>query len=76
MKLLTNTIQKLAKTSQFFQRFAPQTQVYSDALQQVQKNSELLADYLKADEEVVGFGEGGSESMTLFLQQPSREKFV
>ncbi|MDJ0509021.1 MAG: hypothetical protein QNJ64_07185 [Crocosphaera sp.] len=76
MRFLINSIQKLAKTSPFFQRFSPEKQVYSDALQQVQKNSELLADYLKADEEVVGFGEGGSESMTLFLQQPSREKFV
>ena len=76
MKLLRNSLQKLADTAQIFQRLAPEKQVYSDALQQVQKNSELLADYLKTEEEVVGFGEGVSESMTLILKQPNREKFM
>ncbi|WP_414562202.1 MULTISPECIES: hypothetical protein [unclassified Anabaena] len=48
----------------------------SDALSLAQESNELLQKYLNSDETVVGFGYGGSESMTLFLQKPGSEKFV
>jgi hypothetical protein len=35
-----------------------------------------LTNYLNPDETFLGFGYGGSESMTLFLEKPGSEKFV
>lgn len=52
------------------------SKVQSDALRFAQEEGELVASYLNPDEKVVGFGEGGSESMTLFLEKPGQEKFV
>lgn len=51
-------------------------EVQSDALRLAQDDSKLYEDYFASDECVTGFGYGGSESMTLFLQKPGREKYV
>lgn len=51
-------------------------QVQSDALRLAQDNGKIYEDYLASEEVVTGFGYGGSESMTLFLEKPGREKFV
>lgn len=42
----------------------------------IQGNSKLIADYVAPNETIVGYGCGGSESMTLFLTRPNQEKFV
>lgn len=51
-------------------------EVESDLLNSIRGNSALIADYVAPDETIVGCGYGGSESMTLFLTRPDREKFV
>ncbi len=51
-------------------------QVQSDALRLAEKNIKVVDNYLNPDETVVGFGYGGSESLTLFLQKPGSKKFV
>lgn len=51
-------------------------QVQSDALRLAQDDDKLYKNYLASDECVTGFGYGGSESMTLFLEKPGKEKFV
>lgn len=55
---------------------ADPSEVQSDALCFAQECSELLSTYLTPDETIVGFGFGGSESMTLFLKTTSSPKYV
>ncbi len=57
-------------------RNANKSEVQSDALCLAQERSELVTNYLNQDEKVVGFGYGGSESMTLFVEKPGSEQFV
>lgn len=53
------------------------TFVRSDALKLAQSNGKnIYTDYVNDDEMVVGFGYGGSESMTLFIRKSGQEKFV
>lgn len=39
-------------------------------------DDEVLKSYVNADEEIVGFGLGGSESLTIFLKKPNNEDVV
>lgn len=55
---------------------ANQSEVQSDALRLAQEHSDLIANYVNTEETVVGFGYGGSESMTLFIEKSGSEKFV
>jgi hypothetical protein len=48
----------------------------SDALRRAQERKEMISTYLNADETVKGFGYGGSESLTMFLQKPDGKLFV
>jgi hypothetical protein len=55
---------------------ADPSEVQSDALCFAQECNELLSTYLTPDETIVGFGFGGSESMTLFLKTATSAKYV
>lgn len=48
----------------------------SDSLRHALVNSADLRPYLRRGEVIVGFGYGGSESVTLFIQTPDRHKLV
>ncbi len=49
----------------------------SDVLRLAQEKNEIIRNnYLSEDENILGFGYGGSESLTIFLEKPGREKFV
>ena len=56
------------------------SEVQSDALrfahQGEHQGENVVASYLNSDEVLVGSGYGGSESMTLFLENGSQDKFV
>lgn len=66
---------QLQETS-FEETKAEHNEVQSDALRLAQERSDLIANYVNPDETIVGFGYGGSESMTIFIEKPGIKKFV